>query len=44
MKTSVKYAKEYISKALESMLDLGRGCGPLNHMFAIQGAKGFTKD
>lgn len=35
MKTSVKYAKEYISKALESMLDLGRGCGPLNHMFAI---------
>lgn len=44
MKTSVKYAKEYISKALESMLDLGRGCGPLNHMFAIQVAKGFTKD
>ena len=44
MKTSVKYAKEYIPKALESMLDLGRGCGPLNHMFAIQGAKGFTKD
>ena len=32
---AVAAAKEYISGALEAMLDLGRGSGPLNHMYAI---------
>lgn len=33
LKTSVERAKDYISEALASMLDLGHGSGPLNHMF-----------
>ena len=32
---SVKNAKEYLSGALGAMLDLGKGSGPLNHMYAI---------
>lgn len=32
---AVFYAKNYISGALEAMLDLGKGSGPLNHAFAI---------
>ena len=32
---AVAAAKEYISGALEAMLDLGHGSGPLNHMYAI---------
>ena len=31
MASSVRYAKEYISQALEVMLDLGKGSGPLDH-------------
>ena len=34
---SVKKAKEYISDALSDGLDLGRGSGPLNHAFVING-------
>ncbi len=34
---SVRYAKNYISGALEAKLDLGRGNGPMNHAFAIKG-------
>lgn len=34
---SVKRAKEYISGALADMLDLGRGSGPLNHAFDLNG-------
>lgn len=34
---SVKKAKNYISGALAAMLDLGKGSGPINHAFAIQG-------
>ncbi|WP_461813236.1 bifunctional hydroxymethylpyrimidine kinase/phosphomethylpyrimidine kinase [Faecalimonas sp.] len=34
---SVKLAKDYISGALESMLDLGKGSGPMNHAFNLQG-------
>ena len=30
-------AKDYISGALAAMLDLGRGRGPMNHMFALHG-------
>lgn len=35
--TSVQKAKNYISGALGAMLDLGRGRGPMNHAFAIDG-------
>ena len=33
--TSVKRAKDYISGALNAMLDLGKGSGPMDHSFAI---------
>lgn len=32
---SVREAKRYLTGALESMLDLGAGCGPVNHMYRI---------
>lgn len=35
MELAVEAAKEYLSKALEAMLDLGKGSGPLDHGFAI---------
>ena len=35
--TSVRCAKNYISGALAAMLDLGKGSGPMNHAFAIDG-------
>ena len=34
---SVERAKAYISGALAAMLDLGRGSGPMNHMFDLMG-------
>lgn len=34
---SVKRAKNYVSKALSAMLDLGQGSGPMNHMFDLTG-------
>ena len=34
---AVKSAKAYISGALAAMLDLGKGSGPMNHAFAING-------
>ena len=34
---SVERAKAYISGALAAMLDLGKGRGPMNHMFALRG-------
>ena len=34
---SVGRAKEYVSGALAAMLDLGRGSGPMNHAFDLQG-------
>ena len=34
---SVRRAKDYISAALAAMLDLGKGSGPMNHAFALQG-------
>ncbi len=36
MITSVKLAKEYISGALSSMLDLGHGSGPLDHVYFLR--------
>lgn len=35
LEQSVRHAKEYVTKALESNPGLGRGSGPLNHCFAI---------
>ena len=35
--TAVEQAKAYISGALGAMLDLGRGSGPMDHMFALRG-------
>ena len=32
---AVQRAKDYISGALEAMLDLGRGSGPMNHAFML---------
>jgi hydroxymethylpyrimidine/phosphomethylpyrimidine kinase len=32
LEESIRAAKEYLVDALEAMLDLGRGCGPLDHM------------
>lgn len=34
---SVQKAKDYISGAILAMLDLGRGCGPMNHAFDLHG-------
>ena len=35
--TSVERAKAYISGCLSAMLDLGKGSGPMDHMFALKG-------
>ena len=37
MDLAVERAKAYLSGALGAMLDLGKGSGPMNHAFAIQG-------
>jgi len=37
LEESVQRAKEYISGALAAMLDLGKGSGPMNHAFDLQG-------
>ena len=35
---SIRRAKDYLSQALAAGLDLGKGCGPMNHAFALTGA------
>ncbi len=42
LEQSVKRAKDYISCALEAMLDLGHGSGPINHAFDLHGK--FSKE
>ena len=37
LKTSIQRAKDYISGALAAMLDLGKGAGPMNHAFELNG-------
>lgn len=37
LKESVRKAKAYLSGALLDLLDLGKGSGPMNHAFAIEG-------
>lgn len=41
LEESVKRAKDFISSALSSMLDLGQGSGPIDHLFDLNGF--FTK-
>ena len=41
---SVRRAKAYLSGALGDMLDLGKGSGPMNHAFAIEGEYGDDAD
>ena len=36
LEESVRRAKEYITGALSAMLDLGRGSGPMDHMWNLQ--------
>ena len=35
LEQAVLSAKDYLSKALSAMLDLGRGSGPMNHAFVF---------
>ncbi len=37
LESSIARAKEYISGALSAMLNLGKGRGPMNHAFDLQG-------
>lgn len=39
LEESIQKAKAYITGALDYGLDLGEGSGPLNHMWAMEGAK-----
>ena len=36
LEESVQRAKEFISGALEAMLDLGKGSGPMDHLFDLK--------
>ena len=36
LENAVLHAKEYISGALAAMLDLGKGSGPMNHLFDLK--------
>ncbi|WP_271716065.1 bifunctional hydroxymethylpyrimidine kinase/phosphomethylpyrimidine kinase [Anaeromicropila herbilytica] len=36
LEEAIQLAKEYVTGALEAMLDLGKGNGPLNHMWNIK--------
>lgn len=42
LEESVSRAKDYIFGALEAMLDLGRGSGPIDHGFALNGECSMT--
>lgn len=42
LEESVSRAKDYICGALEAMLDLGRGSGPMDHGFALNGECSMT--
>lgn len=42
MEHSVQYAKNYISGALSAMLDLGKGSGPMNHAYYVDGNQSYN--
>ena len=37
LETAIQGAKDYVSGALSAMLDLGKGSGPMNHAFDLNG-------
>lgn len=37
IRSSIRYAKNYLTLAISDMLDLGNGAGPMNHAFAVKG-------
>ena len=37
LETAVERSKAFLSGALEAQLDLGKGSGPMNHMFGLRG-------
>ena len=37
LETAVERSKAFLSGALEAQLDLGKGSGPMNHMFGLKG-------
>lgn len=39
LEESIRLAKEYLSSALKAMLDLGKGSGPMNHMYNLNSVK-----
>ena len=39
LEKAVEEAKAYISGALAAMLDLGKGCGPMDHAYGIRGGE-----
>ena len=39
MEDAVEEAKDYISGALSAMLDLGKGCGPMDHAYVLEGGE-----
>lgn len=41
LEMSIQLAKEYVTGALKEMLDLGKGSGPLNHMWNIYKGDGW---
>ena len=40
LRSAVNHAKAYITGALKSQLNLGKGSGPLDHMWNIKSVKG----
>jgi hydroxymethylpyrimidine/phosphomethylpyrimidine kinase len=40
LETAIRAAKEFVSGALKAMLDLGKGNGPLDHLWNIDGTRG----
>ncbi len=40
LRSAVRHAKAYITGALKAQLDLGKGSGPMNHMWNIKPEKG----
>lgn len=44
LEKAVQRGKEYVSGALEAMLDLGKGSGPMNHAFGFRTEETFSEE
>ena len=44
LEKAVQRGKEYVSGALEAMLDLGKGSGPMNHAFGLRKEETFSEE